>query len=364
MKPVNKHTSKKGVTIIEDTLRDGSYDVNFAFTSEDTSIICKALEEVGFEYIEVGHGVGLNASNMGYGKAAQTDEEYMIAAKKALKKAKYGMFCIPGIARLEDIDLAHKHGMGFIRIGTNVTEVANSEQYIKRAKKYGMFVAANYMKSYALPPKDFAKQVKLSQKYGVDMIYIVDSAGGMFPEDIEKYYKATRSVTDLPIGFHGHDNLGLAISNSLFAAELGVEFIDTTLQALGRSAGNACTEVVVAALLKRGHKIPIDLLKVLEVGQKHVQPLISKKGRMLLDTVAGYAEFHSSYMPKIQKYSAKYGVDPARLIIEMCKVDKVNAKEHILDSVAKKLKAKGKKEVYLGKYQFNRYVGGEQDEKK
>ncbi|MDO8577346.1 MAG: 4-hydroxy-2-oxovalerate aldolase [Candidatus Wildermuthbacteria bacterium] len=362
MKHMNK-TSRKNVKLLEATLRDGSYDVNFTFTSEDTSALCKALEEVGFEYIEVGHGVGLNASNMGYGKAVQTDEEYMVAAKKVLKKAKYGMFCIPGIARLEDIDLAHKHGMGFIRIGTNITEVANSEQYIKRAKKLGMFVTANYMKSYAVPPNEFAKQVKLSQKYGVDLIYIVDSAGGMFAEDIERYYRAARKVTGLPLGFHGHDNLGLAVSNSLFAADLGIEFIDTTLQALGRSAGNACTEVVVAALLKRGYKIPIDLLKVLEVGQKYIQPLISQKGRMPLDTIAGYAEFHSSYMPKIQKYSAKYRVDPALLIIEMCKIDKVNVDENILDSVAKKLKTKGG-EVYLGKYRFNRYIGNEQDKRK
>ncbi|MBI1984581.1 MAG: 4-hydroxy-2-oxovalerate aldolase [Candidatus Wildermuthbacteria bacterium] len=355
---------KKDVKILDATLRDGSYDVNFSFTSEDTSIICKALEDAGIQYIEVGHGVGLNADAMGYGKAMQTDEEYMVAAEKTLKKAKYGMFCIPKIARLEDIDLAHKHGMGFIRIGTNVTEVANSEQYIKRAKKHKMFVTANYMKSYAVPPKEFAKQVKLSQKYGADLIYIVDSAGGMFPEDIEKYYKAARSVTDLPLGFHGHDNLGLAVSNSLFAADLGIEFIDTTLQSLGRSAGNACTEVVVAALLKKGYNLPIDLLKILEAGQKHVQPLISKTGRMLLDTVAGYAEFHSSYMPKIQKYSAKYSVDPALLIIELCKIDKVNADENILDTIARKLKTKGRKEVSLGKYQFNRYLGGEQDEKK
>lgn len=352
---------KKDIKILEATLRDGSYDVNFSFTSEDTSIICRELENVGFEYIEVGHGVGLNASNMGYGKAAQTDEEYMIAAEKALKEAKYGMFCIPGIARLEDIDLAYKHDMGFIRIGTDVTKVSESEEFVKRAKKYGMFVTANYMKSYAVSPKEFAEQVKLSQKYGVDLIYIVDSAGGMFPEDIEKYYNAAIKVTDLPIGFHGHDNLGLAVSNSLFAVELGIEFIDTTLQALGRSAGNANTEVVVAALIKRGYKIDIDLLKVLEVGQKYIQPLIPQKGRMPLDTIAGYAEFHSSYMPHIQKYSAKYKVNPAILIIEMCKIDKINLDLGILERVAKKLK--GSEEIYLGKYGFNRYIGGEQDKK-
>ncbi len=352
----------KKVNLLEVTLRDGSYAINFSFSAQDTAILCKELEDVGMKYIEIGHGVGLNASNQGYGKAAQTDEEYMIAAEKTLKKSKYGMFCIPGIARLEDIDLAHRHNMGFIRIGTNITEVRKSEEYIKRAKKYKMFTAANYMKSYALPPEKFAEQVKLSVKYGVDMIYIVDSAGGMFADDIEKYYKAVRKVTDLPIGFHGHNNLGLALSNSIAAADMGMEFVDSSLQGLGRSSGNAATEILVAALIKRGYDLKINFLKLLEIGQTYSQPLLTNKGIMTLDVVSGFAEFHSSYMPHIQKCSAKHSIDPAELIIEICKVDKVDMDLDTLEKVAKRIKKRGK--VYLGKYGFNRYVGGEQDEKK
>lgn len=352
----------KKINILETTLRDGSYAINFSFTASDTAILCKELEDVGFRYIEIGHGVGLNASNAGYGQAVQTDEEYMIAAKHVLKKAKFGMFCIPGIARLEDIDLAHKHGMGFIRVGTNATEVTKSEEFIKRAKKYKMFVAANYMKSYALSPKQFAEQVKFTESYGANMVYIVDSAGGMFADDIESYYKAIRKVSDIPVGFHGHDNLGLANANSLAAAEMGIEFIDSSLQGLGRSAGNACTEILVAALLKRGYKINIDLLKLFKIGQTYIQPLLFIKGRMPLDIISGYAEFHSSYIKHIQKYSTKYEVDPLMLIIEICKVDKVNLDIKVLEKIAKSIRRVNN--IYLGKYGFNRYIGGEQDEKK
>jgi 4-hydroxy 2-oxovalerate aldolase/long-chain acyl-CoA synthetase len=350
------------VNILETTLRDGSYAINFSFTSADTAVICRELENAGFKYIEIGHGVGLNASNHGFGPAAETDEEYMTAAENVLKRAKYGMFCIPGIARLEDIDLAAKHNMGFIRVGTNVTEVKTSEEYIKRAKDYGMFVTANYMKSYVLPPEKFAEKVRLSEKYGADMIYIVDSAGGMFTENIRNYYKAIRSVSNIAIGFHGHDNLGLAIANTLEAVKMGAEFVDASLQGLGRSAGNACTEVLVTALKKMGYETGIDFLKVLNIGKKYIQPLLTVKGRMPLDIVAGYADFHSSYMHHIRKYSAKYHINPAILIIEMCKVDKVHVDEEVLDKIAQRIKSK--EDIYLGEYGFNRYVGGEQDEKK
>lgn len=351
----------KKVNILEVTLRDGSYEINFAFTSSDTSIICKQLEGAGLKYVEVGHGVGLNASNSGHGKAVQTDEEYMIAAKNSLKKAKYGMFCIPGIARLSDVDLAAKHDMGFIRIGTNITEIPSSKEFIKKSKDYGMFVAANFMKSYALSPKEFAKTVLLSESYGADMIYLVDSAGGMFPKDIEDYYYAIRDVSDITLGFHGHDNLGFAVANSLKAVEVGFEFIDTSLQGLGRSAGNACTESFVAALKKLNYPCDVNLLKVLSAGQQYVKPLVQQRGKRLLDIISGFSDFHSSYMPHIQKYSAKYSVDPALLIIEMTKIDKVNLDDAVLDKIAQKIKKN--EQIYLGQFEFNTYVGGEQDQK-
>jgi len=349
----------KKVNIIETTLRDGSYAVNFSFTSTDTSQICASLENVGFEYIEIGHGVGLNAANSGFPVAVQTDEEYMIAANKALKKAKYGMFCIPGIARLKDIDLGARHNMGFIRIGANATDIEKTETFIKRAKKHKMFVCANFMKSYALEPKNFAEKVKLSENFGVDMVYIVDSAGGMFPEDLDRYYEAIRKVSRIPLGFHGHDNLSLAVCNNLKAVKLGMEFIDSSLQGLGRSGGNAATEILVAVLLKLGYAINIDFIKLLEIGQKYINPLISAKGKQLLDIVAGYADFHSSYMHHIHKYAALYRINPAVLIIELTKIDKVDVDERVLNKVARKVKRL--EEVYLGKFDFTRYVGHEQE---
>ena len=132
------------------------------------------------------------------------------------------MFCIPGIADLKDVELAAKHNMGFIRIGTNVTDIESSEEFIKAAKDCGMFVTANFMKSYALSPVEFAKKVELSEKFGADLVYLVDSAGGLFAGDIRDYFTAIRKVSEIPLGFHGHDNLGMAVSNSVEARQDGI----------------------------------------------------------------------------------------------------------------------------------------------
>src|SRR5437870_1510029 len=235
--------------VVEATLPDGSYAINFSFTTADTAAIASGLEAVGFRWIEVGHGVGLGAGERGYGAAAASDEEYMQAASEALKRARWGMFCIPGIARLEDVDLAARYGMGFIRVGTNVTEVRDSEPFIRRAKEHGLYVAANYMKSYALP-----------------------------------------------------------------------------------------------------------------LGYKYVQPLMRARGRMPLDVVAGFAGFHSSFMPNVLKVASRRRVDAAQLIIAMCQLDKVHADEAVLDTLAAGMEAA--RGTYLDDYGFSLYVGQEESSRK
>jgi len=97
--------------------------IDFQFTASDTALICGPLERAGFEMIEIGHGIRIGSSRAGKGQAAETDEAYLRAAAETLKTARWGMFCIPGIAQLEDIDMAAEYGMSFIRIGTNATEV-------------------------------------------------------------------------------------------------------------------------------------------------------------------------------------------------------------------------------------------------
>jgi isopropylmalate/homocitrate/citramalate synthase len=121
----------KNPTILDCTLRDGSYVIDFQFTKEDTFIIASNLCEAGFEYIEVGHGVGLGASKKGFDVAAATDEEYCKATVDAIgDKAKWGMFCIPGVAKLEDLEMAIDYGMNFVRVGTDVNKVNESEKFI------------------------------------------------------------------------------------------------------------------------------------------------------------------------------------------------------------------------------------------
>lgn len=335
--------------ILECTLRDGSYVIEFQFTAKDTAIIAAALENAGFNLIEIGHGLGLNASNVGKGKAAATDEEYMQSVSTVLKRAQWGMFFIPGIGRHEDLDLAGKYGMHFVRVGTNATEVIQSKEYIERAKRLGLCVSANLMKSYVLSPKDLAGQAKISERFGVDLVCLVDSAGSMLPDDVRSYLTAMQDVLNIPIGFHGHDNLALGMANVLTAIDLGVQYIDSTMQGMGRGGGNPVTEVLVTVLKKRGIDLGINLNRLMDISEHLIRPMLRDKGWDPIDITSGYAGFHSSYLGTILKYADLYHVDPRDLIVRVCEVNKVYAPEEVVEEMAWQLQQQqeGKGGLYI-----------------
>lgn len=348
--------------IMEVTLRDGSYVIDFQFTAADTALIAGALERVGFRLIEIGHGIGLGASEAGMGQAAETDVAYMKAAAETLKRAQWGMFCIPGIAQLKHIDMAADHGMGFVRIGTNVEDAPKGRSFIEHARTRGLYVYANFMKSYASSTDAFSENVRAAADYGAQTVYVVDSAGSMLTEDIRRYVEAAWSRSDIHLGFHGHNNLGMGVANSLMAAELGVAVVDTSLQGFGRGAGNTPTEQFICALRRRGLETQMDAIEVMDVGEHYITPLIVGRGLSSIDVVSGLAQFHSSYMGVIREFASRYRIDPRRLILAVCAHDKVNAPRDLVEREARRLAEEGRRadEPLTPRFQFNRYHGTEQ----
>jgi len=323
--------------ILEVTLRDGSYLIDFQFTAQDTATIAAALESIGFRWIEVGHGLGLNASQSGKGLAAATDEEYMEAASQALKHAKWGMFFIPGIGREEDVRLAARYGMSFLRIGTNVTETAQAEPYIALAKELGLIVSYNAMKSYAVSPEEFGAVVAQVHNRGADIACLVDSAGSMDPDSVATYLRAAKQQSASPLGYHGHDNLSLAMANTLRAIEEGAVLVDSSLQGMGRSAGNTVTEVLVAILQRRGALPHIDLKAAMDVGQGLIQPLMGKRGVDPMAVTGGLAKFHSSFTGKVQRFARKHDIDVRDLIVRLGQEDQVSAPDELLERLSHEL---------------------------
>src|SRR5262249_55737966 len=154
----------------------------------------------------------------------------------------------------------------------------------------------NYMKSYAASASDLARRSVELAKHGADAIYVVDSAGGMMPEEVGEYVRAIRDATGLRVGFHGHNNLELAISNSLAAWRNGPELIDCSIGGLGRSAGNTRTELILPVLKALGYAPPYDLHLVMRVWQETIRPLLVRRPVTATEILGGFARIHSGLM--------------------------------------------------------------------
>lgn len=326
------------VEILECTLRDGSYAVDFKFTERDTLLLAGVLAKLGIKWIEVGHGVGLGAARAGKGSMPATDEHLIESAKNVAGSAKIGAFFIPGIGTAEDLKSARAAGLDFVRIGYNAPEIEQAYPYIELARNLGLIPCLNFMKTYGVTPQQFATKAKGGERAGAEAVYCVDSAGSMFPEDVRNYVTATRELCDCAIGFHGHSNLQFAVANSVEAFRCGATMIDATLYGLGRSAGNVPTEIAVAVFKNLGIETGIDLFDVMDAAEQFLGPLMSQMQLYDMMSVAmGYSQFHSSFLPKVAAAAKNYGVDSRRLVVAMGKLNPVEMSEQDLERVARSL---------------------------
>tara|TARA_X000000950_G_scaffold286150_1_gene394186 strand:- start:4972 stop:6045 length:1074 start_codon:yes stop_codon:yes gene_type:complete len=356
---MKKEIFDKKPLIMDCTLRDGSYSINFSFNKDDTKNISKVLEENNVPLIEVGHGIGLGASNKGYGKSKENDEIYIKVARKVIKKSSLGTFCIPGIATIEDLERAIDCGINFIRFGVEIEEYRKIEKFIEYAKKKNIFVCTNFLKTYALSINKFVKASLEAKSMGSDLIYIVDSAGGMLEKELEQIILEYKSKCSLPFGFHGHNNLGLVHSNSLLATKLGAKIIDTSLQSIGRSSGNASTEIMYLLLKKIGIKTNTDAIKLMNDSQGFMKKFIYNKDKFnSLDIIAGFSQFHTSYMNKMLIICKKYKVDPKLVMVKLKQSKKFNFTKKELEFYTKEVSKTTKK--YNFKFDEQKYYGNEQ----
>lgn len=324
------------VELLDCTLRDGSYTIDFQFTARQTEEICRAVEQAGFARIEVGHGMGLGGSR--HAPAACSDEEYLRAAVGAVTTARIGAYFIPGIGTEDHLRMARDQGVQFVRIGTDATRSEQAEPFILLARKLGLEVHYNAQKSYLATPAEFRERALRIAGAGVDVVYVVDSAGGMTPWEVRDYVTPLVADLDCRIGFHGHNNLSLAVANTLAALESGADLLDCTLQGMGRSSGNAQSEVMVLLMERMEIETGIHAPRVLAAGEELIRPLMPEPhGIPALEAVMGSARFHSGFYDRVHRVAIEKGVDIWTLIVEVSKVDRANPGEELIRSIAERI---------------------------
>lgn len=329
---------ERNVLITEVALRDGSHAIRHQYTVEQVSNIVTALDEANVPYIEVAHGDGLGGSSIQYGFSLTDELKLIEAAVSAAKRAKISVLLLPGIGTMPDLKEAANLGAKMARIATHVTEADVAQQHIALSKELGLETVGFLMMSHMAPIEKLVEQAKLMESYGADTVYVVDSAGAMLPHEVREKIRAMKDNLAVNVGFHAHNNLSLAMANTLVAIEEGATRIDGSIRCLGAGAGNTQTEVLVAVLDKLKIKTGIDVYKTMDVAEELVAPILEKPQEITKDSlVLGYAGVYSSFLLHAQRAAEKFGVDSRTILVELGKRKVVGGQEDMIVDVAAEL---------------------------
>lgn len=329
----------KRIRIIDSTLRDGMHAVSHQFSTEDMATIASALEKAGIQAIDVSHGDGLGGSSLQYGFSRHSDEEYLKAVSEVVHTAKISVLLIPGIGTIHDLEMAAANHARIVRVATHATEADIAAQHIKAAKRLGMEAIGFLMMSHMVDANKLLEQAKIFESCGADMVYVTDSAGAMTPQDVRTRIEIVKQEISIPIGFHAHNNLGLAVANTLQAIECGAASVDATLKGLGAGAGNCPTEVLAAVLKKTGVETGIDLYGIMDAADDIVVPRMHRPITIDKNSLTiGYAGVYGSFLLHAIKAANQFGVDARDILCEMGQRKTVGGQEDMIMNVAYELK--------------------------
>lgn len=328
--------------LFDTTLRDGGNVVGDGFNAELTVSIVRGLLSAGIKDIELGSCKGLGAYERMGATRALSDTEYYSVLSPWVDKGRLGMFVLAGMAREDEIKAAADAGMYFLRVGANAGDGAGSLEAIRMVKKAGLYCRYALMKGYILSPAGLAGEARMLADAGADCVTIMDSAGTMFPDEAAEYVRALKSAVSIPVGFHGHSNLGLSQANALAAAEAGADEIDCGLLGMARSAGNCATELAAATLKREGYLPDVDLYGLLDYLDAELIPAMKAYDyHVAVDPTAlmlGLSGCHSGFLPLFKKVAAEEGVSLLKLIAEVSAVDRKAPSEELIRQKAAEIR--------------------------
>ncbi len=330
------------LSLFDNTLRDGGNVVGHGFPIALSQSIISALLSAGITDIECGNCKGLGAYSKLGAAQAPSDDEYFDALQPYLKRGRIGMFMLAKLADRQLVRAAADAGLNFLRVGANAGDGAGSVKAIEAVKEAGLVCRYSLMKAYVLQPAELAEEAKMLQDAGADRITIMDSAGTMFPAQAGEYVRALKATLTIPVGFHGHSNLGLSQANALVAADAGADEIDCGLLGMARSAGNCATELAAATLKREGYLPDVDLFGLLQYLEEELIPAMKaynyQPAVSPLELMLGLSGCHSAFEPMFRRVALEENVSLLRLIAEVSAIDRKAPSESLLHDVAKTLK--------------------------
>lgn len=326
--------------ILDATLRDGSHAIKHQLTPDHVYEYINLLDKAGVHIAEVGHGLGLGASCAQVGFSAFSDNDLNKAAVAAASTIQICNFIIPGFATIErDLAPAMQQGVHCFRFGTHCTESDLAKRHIQYVSSQNGTAFASLMMSHMVSAGKLLEQALRFQDYGAKSVTLMDSAGAFTLSQTREKIALLADELDIKVGYHGHNNLGLSVANSIIAANEGASILDATARGFGAGAGNTPIDCLIAALHAENIKTGISLEALLKASNYaensfiNSLPVVSDGG-----VISGFYGVCGAFLKHVEKASLDFDVPANKIFEELANRKSVAGQEDMIIEIAAMLK--------------------------
>ena len=250
----NLMTFRHDIKIVDATIRDGGLVNNFFFTDEFVKELYEANIKAGIDYMEFGYKASKDLFDPNeFGKWKFCDEEDIRAiVGENVSDMKIAVMADVGRTDFEkDIIDKKSSVIDLIRIATYINTIPAAIEMIEYCHEKGYETSVNIMAVSTANTRDVEQALELLGQSSVDVIYLVDSYGSLYPEQIRELtemYVAVAEKYGKSVGIHAHNNQQMAFANTIEAVARGASYLDATMMGMGRGAGNCALEGLLGFL--------------------------------------------------------------------------------------------------------------------
>ena len=254
--------TRENVKILDCTFRDGGHLLNWRFKQATVNKVISTISKSGIDYFEIGYRSNKELNqHRDIGQYALCTEDYLREVKKTTGIKNITVMMDVGKAKKDDFIEKCDSSIDTVRVATYANEIDLAIEHIEDLHNKGYEVFLNLMALTHINKNELVNILKKIDRVSdnIKAFYFADSFGSMFPNDVSNIVSVIKDNIDSEIGFHGHNNLQMAIPNAFSAIESGVKYVDSTLYGQGRGAGNLPTEIICAYLNSFNSKNRFDL---------------------------------------------------------------------------------------------------------
>jgi len=249
------------------TLRDGGYRNNFGFSLEYVIRHAQASVAAGFDWVEIAYRGGSVRPIDPLGLTGRGDDDLIAAVAEAVGAEHVAMILHPKNITEGDLPAMYDAGARLVRVCVSPGQIDAAVATVEQARSLGFTVGANFTRASALAGPELVQMASTLSAAGADVIYLADSNGSLLPPKVAELIRHCRAAGSPAVGVHAHNNLGLALANSIAAVEAGATWADSSVLGMGKGPGNLVAEHWTPFLLRSGRADGLDLGSALQLAR-------------------------------------------------------------------------------------------------